>query len=363
MQIIENASFDARQRMIELVANETFLDGIRLGTWLERSGLHAVLEEGAGTWAISSPRQIAPGIVQVRLEVTGPKLRETIIDAARRRQADPRIIARLEESHPIFDRDYVAIGSSGVPQVSLSIDELNVAASDTLGSPESSALMRRAAADAMLKRLRLDPRWHDLDMDRKLREPERVDRLRAAVAQFPADITDAGRGLIRVRLKIEARQLVETLADISQTPSDPRLDALAEQHAAAAAVAIASRPSQDGRQPIILPDAPPDWTGRPLTVSAAAPSTGSLLRTARAAEREARFSLRERILGLPLQQFDPEGPASVGDWIAQDPTRATIIDEMIESARTTGIDYAGDGSATARITIDPAPLWNLIRPR
>lgn len=110
------------------------------------------------------------------------------------------------------------------------------------------------------------------------------------------------------------------------------------------------------RATLTLPSTPPEWTRESITIAGTSKARGSRLMTARNAEDLALASLRNTLESLPLN-----GSRSVGEWAKQDSSVRRVLDDMMIRAKVTKIDYAPDGSATVRLTLDPRDLWDELR--
>ena len=104
---------------------------------------------------------------------------------------------------------------------------------------------------------------------------------------------------------------------------------------------------------LALPDLPPVWTRDAQTMSAIAPSAGSQLRTARAAEKSARAALREQLGRLAINEHTVLGAAG------EDAQSA--IDLVVVAARISSVDYRADGSVKVDVSIDGQQLWQTLQ--
>src|SRR5262249_5622564 len=106
----------------------------------------------------------------------------------------------------------------------------------------------------------------------------------------------------------------------------------------------------------ILPANPPPWLANPLTSEAKSAWRGSKLKTSRAAESAAMDALRKTVEALPLGSQQTIASAA-GD----NPAIARGLDEAMDRARVTRIEYLPDGQSVVHVELDPRDLWDAMR--
>jgi len=104
---------------------------------------------------------------------------------------------------------------------------------------------------------------------------------------------------------------------------------------------------------VMLPGTPPEWIKNPITVGGSASAGGNRLKTARIAEDQALAALLKHMESLPLNNN-----RTVGEWASQNASVRHVLDQMLIRAKVTRIEYAPDGSAAVKVTLDPRDLWD-----
>lgn len=107
---------------------------------------------------------------------------------------------------------------------------------------------------------------------------------------------------------------------------------------------------------IEVPTRAPQWVDQQIEVRGASQPAGPKLKTALAAETDARKNLRARLESLALAKS-----TTIGDAAHQDPQIAEALDRAIQRARVYRTEYAPDGSASVRLMLDLRDLWEELR--
>ena len=95
----------------------------------------------------------------------------------------------------------------------------------------------------------------------------------------------------------------------------------------------------------------PDDAGDDATAS----FTESKLKTARAAETEARAKLVEQARNLPL-----EGGPTLGAAVDRDPELKTALDRALRKAEPYAVEYEPDGRARVKLAVDLRQVWETL---
>jgi hypothetical protein len=107
---------------------------------------------------------------------------------------------------------------------------------------------------------------------------------------------------------------------------------------------------------IDLPDRAPEWVFHSLDAEGNATAAKTRLLTQSAATGNATDLLRSRVNALNLT---PD--LTIGDAAKANPRIAAAVERAVLRARLYKVDYHADGSAMARMMLDPRDLWNELR--
>lgn len=105
--------------------------------------------------------------------------------------------------------------------------------------------------------------------------------------------------------------------------------------------------------PTLVPQQAPGWVNNTVSAEAWVRSAGSPLLTARAAEKQALQSLRERVGALVLSYS-----TTLDEAARQEPAIGSAIERAMRLARVRQTDYGADGSATVRVELRLRYLWD-----
>lgn len=176
--------------------------------------------------------------------------------------------------------------------------------------------------------------------------------------------------LVQVQRQIDGRQVASLLKQaVDEKPdrcpvSPDRFDAYLSKWStrAFASTGTSDRPAPSATattadvSTVRLPDRAPAWASDAVATGGRAASTGSKLRTARAAEGDARLALRKSVEQLRL-----DGSHTLADLAAANPTARNLIDRLLDDARIAGVNYEADGSVEVRVALDGQRLWQMLQ--
>ncbi len=159
------------------------------------------------------------------------------------------------------------------------------------------------------------------------------------------------------------RRIVVAAGDVAQPGDSAGWDRLHEQWLKRMAspvgrAAVATSAVEALAQPVkvLVPRQPPEWADRQIDADGTTGYSGSLLKTARAAERMATDKLFAQVNDLPLTS-----QLKLGDAARQDTRIRAALGRFMTHARTYRADYAPDGSVTVRVSLDLRDLWGELR--
>lgn len=128
----------------------------------------------------------------------------------------------------------------------------------------------------------------------------------------------------------------------------------------ATATAGAQPPETGGGQGIVFAaqTPPPDWIFNQIDAEGTASARPSLLRTKQAAEDQATQAIRDKFLALQLSPGQ-----SIGDATKTDPAVRAAVDRAMSRVRVYKVDYGPKGEVTVKMMMDPREFWwDLTRP-
>jgi hypothetical protein len=316
---------------------------------------------------IGGPRWIDDDTCQVRLEISGSRVADTLIQIAtsarNRSPVDPAVLAR--QLAPWRQRRFAATGTSAGDRSAELIHAAIVPAAWKGVDDEARRAAILAARDDARRRLLASLRSIPLDghqVGMLLDEPKVAERVAEYIDSRPierVDFTDDQR--VEVRLAVRPGDVIEIVRNTAET-IPPEVGE--EQWQAAreeirrrlgdvCGSARADEPAAPATARAGVRAGEPDerWLDEPIEVEATAPSEGSKLRTARAAERQARQQLLERLMQLKLRDGRP-----LGEWARGDERVMRAVQRAAEGAGIYRAEYRSDGAASVRILLD---LYNL----
>jgi hypothetical protein len=334
---------------------------LRVKDFLDRVNGHEVmLESLRKAELIGGPRAIGVRMIQVRLDLPGRAVAETLSqlasDPARKSPLTPAQLARLSQAWA--DRVLTATGSSASP---VGVSATSPTA-PTLNAFAVNSARRSAAADLL----------------RSLVDVANPDGGKLGELLVAPGVSDA---LLQQVSKIEPREVVATTAgEVSVTlildkPGFTAAFRSAVEHSGKGAptdeagwqrllsAVSASLPEvvtgtsrfsvTDGTAlPGVTLDRPPTWFFAEMDAEGTSPFVSDRLLTARRAESAARDKLREYLLELEV------GPnVTLRQALAQDPRLATAVDRALTRGRITRVEFLPDGGAVVRVGTDPRALW------
>jgi hypothetical protein len=326
---------------------------------------------------IGGPRWIDESTVQVQLEVPTDKIVQSL---KRLVEANPMKAAitpdQVEAAAQDWPKVYTATGSSASAK---SLIEFKPAMGDSWARVSASQRQKALAAandDAtrrVLESVRPVKLTNRTTLADGLSNPAVADRVNRWLADRPVTHVAFRDNLqVEVSLAIDEQDLfdvVRTALDhqsntpVPQTPDDwkrVQRDFNARFIPAIGhATVTLETPTTRGAPPPPPPTHAPAWVDQQVDAQATAEPVSGInkkLRTALAAEKDARAQLRERIEAMP---FDKDH--TVGQAAKHDPRVAEAITRAVHEARVYKTIYNGDGSATVKIMADMRDLWEALR--
>ena len=319
---------------------------------------------------IGGPRWLDDKTCQVRLELPGGDVAEALVAIAQDHPGEaglPADVLRDRLDRSLRDTTFAATGISTCASERLRPPPGQVA---WRGVPEAAVKAavkdaRRDAARRVLDELRsADPRLDKALADEKVRGD-----LEAWVMSRPVTSVDF-RDDLEVRVAVATggdavwRQLLAAVGERKDLdfPNDERAQgeirnavvrgvdatvtgrAVAKTNGGGAAV--------NPRATVAVPREPPGWVTDQVDARGSSRAVNGRLKTARAAERDARDKLRERIEALSLSRN-----LTLGDAARRDDRVRDAIDRAIDRARPRKVNYRSDGGAEVSFTLDLRDLW------
>ncbi len=344
--VVAAARNDASARLVSQIVDEPLDAGMTIGAFLDATQSQSLLASAIDrAEQVGGPRVLSRQFVQVRLQLSGESVCDVLLRAAEASGAKSPIKPdRIKAVTKVLAfRTFTATGMA---------DAADVLANPATTQPAESGIVGAARADAaraLFTRIEARVAKDDAQLAEQLRDPRTRDRLLESLNRR-AKLSSVEQGPDEVR--------VTAIVSIDDEPITTELNAISPKLVAAVraegATPTIGRAKIEQSKPAALPGVPA-WVNEPITTSASSPDAGGKLRTARAAEKAARESLREKLRALPLGDKETLGTAS-----QVDPHFADAIDAAAISARVVGTDYRADGSVEVRVSIDGQSVWQAV---
>jgi hypothetical protein len=342
---------------------------------------------------IGGPRPMDDRTVQVRLDITGKVVADTLSHIAGLYQLQSKVPPRLivDSTRAWSGRTFTATGSSSGlvvgsgtfdPRVARRADPGDAAAMVQTAPREGVDAAKRSVAGAAIGKLA----EAQLPEGRKGSELVAIPGVSEALTQQVMgqpveDVRVQPDGEVRLVVLMDRLGLFEVLKSAAlrsgdpATPADeavwstwrdPLVAAIPERIEGVALPAGGTGAAASNRAPAVTDsvgrvnfstDRPPAWFFSSIDATATAPFAGSKLRTARAAEVNARALLSEK-----LGQLELPGGVMLADAAKVDPRYAQPIGSAVQRSRVFRVEYREDGSAEVRISTDTREFWqDLVR--
>ncbi|HEY0008951.1 MAG TPA: hypothetical protein VGB55_09525 [Tepidisphaeraceae bacterium] len=307
-------------------------------------------------------RWIERDVVQVQLQVPAAQLMERLA-AIPPAERDPRVTPReLERLNRDWARRSFSATGQAIPPARLASLVTMVSAPNwqSVGPADRAATAQKAhsaAAVSIVDRGSAIQTEGRVTLADRFSVPEARRKLIDWASSLPATrVTLNSDRQMEVSLYVDKEGLGSQL----QSMLPPELMNESKNREALAAGVAAMPVIMIGRAEVTAADAPHPRGGfsipviqrdQPINAEASSPLVQNRLRTARIAEAAARAALLEKLRALPL-----EDGRSLAQALEQDPPRMERLQTVADRARVYQVDYQADGSATVKVTVDPAEL-------
>lgn len=312
---------------------------------------------------VGGARQLAAGVVQVRLDITGRVVADALTQIAavnvrnpNNLKVTPELVQR--ESRAWANNTFTAIGTSNGQPAAAPVPAVPAPA------PAAVDAAKLSAVQDLLKRVGTVPATPNKGTRDLLALPGVSDAVIAFVVRSPVRSVDARpNGEVDVVLTVDGAALFDALRTAA-TKANAGLDdkAWATYREGFLPNVPAELKGVALPQPSTLPAAPesvsiatnqvPDWYFQSLEVSATARNAGSKLVTGGLAEDQARAELAKLLESLPLG-----GSLTLGAAAKKDPRFQAPLARALDNARVFKVEYLEDGSANVKVTTDARYLW------
>jgi hypothetical protein len=321
---------------------------------------------------IGGPRWLDDQTCQVKLAIEGPRVLELLRQTAELNGNTTPIPAQalVKRLKDWKDRTFVATGTAISLKAAQELPPPTMTAWDQIPADARRQAVLAAANNAAVKamdNLKSVEYQPGQPLSKVLSNEVVQQKLNAYLSDRPVTAVHfANDGSVETTLSLSQDDLVEAVVDALQAGSiefsregeqlarlrnqiDGRLNTITGK-------AKAGNAAQSRAAAITLPGTAPEWTREIITVIGNSKPSGSRLMTARKAEDLALAALRGKIESLSIN-----GTLSLGDWSRQNISVRRVLDDTMLRARVTKIDYAPDGSATVKLSLDPRDLWDGLR--
>ncbi|MFT3787053.1 MAG: hypothetical protein QM770_12950 [Tepidisphaeraceae bacterium] len=341
--VVQAATDDAVARLYAQVGDEAVDAGLTVGQLLDAvRGQTLLTDVLRKSEQVGGPRVLSRQIVQVRLQVDGAVIRDTIVRAVEaNEERSPLKADRIKALTKLMVyRTFSATGTADAAMVNVSPST----------QPSVVDAARLNAAEAMLNRIVESQGKTNPSLTQLLQDPQKRERVLETLSHLKLTQIEQGGSEVRVTGVLTLDNVRPQLDEINGFSP-----ALAEAIRAQAAMPVTGRAEASAPQRVELPPAP-TWVADPITVSASAPAEqGGPLRAARAAERSARESLRAK-----LQTLAFDDGSTLADAGQKDASIREALDEAVAAARVSGVNYQSDGGAEVHLSIDGQQVWQSI---
>jgi hypothetical protein len=381
---VDAAVFNAVEGLYREVTRSPVTGAVTVGELVERVGGRAELIRALqGAQEIGGPRWLDDQTAQVRLEISGSRVRQVVLQMAasnpRKTPVNADALAAL-----LADWDRKTFGAVGTSTGAAGVVELRPTAEDPAwaGVPEQARRDAIAAARTDAGRRVIDG-VRQVELKQGVTVGQVMERAGSPVAgaldRYLADRPVTGVQFrqdrqVEVGLSVPGEELAGVIRGAVEGMKDPQLAAVDWNgvtgqivRAVGQGTGVATAGGAVRREPdagvaqvapsatVRIPAEPPEWVWRQVDADASAKGGESALKCARAAERAAGEKLRAQVDALPL------GGMTIGEAGTRDPRVADAVGRGVARARVYKSDYQADGTATVYVSLELRDVWEQLR--
>jgi hypothetical protein len=394
---IAAASSNALESLRAQVAQSSIGENLTVADLLKRThGSETLMKTLARAQQIGGPRRLDEQSYQVRLEISGQRVRAALLQIAGSNPKTTPIDATLLSAR-LADWDRRTFSATGSSAGGASVDQARPIDADGAWAAVSDEARCAAIHDAkqnavarVLESIRPIPLAPGRTVGDVLAVPSVHQSLRKWLVARPVtqiefrddlqvrvtlialgdELFDAFRAAATaqkdVPLPTEAvawsgiRGVFESRAGAAEgrataVPGDAPRAGRAQRAASAATGAVPPAATNAAVPAFQLPRTPPEWMGRQIEADGSGTVKGNPLKSARAAEADASAGLRAQLDALALT---PE--LTLGHAARREPRLAAALTRGLARARTARTDYLPDGGARVHVVLDLGDVWQEI---